>query len=133
MEIISTNQVDKIAFEDPVFTGPEVTMQKLLPESDQLDVNIINFGKGVRNKMHYHSTEQILIVTGGTGIVATETEERIVTVGDIIRIPAGEKHWHGASPTTAMSHIAIQEQQDGKAVDWLEHVTDEQYRASNSG
>jgi len=107
MEIVSTNRVDKIAFKDPIFTGPEVTMQELVPGSDQLHVNIVNFGKGVRNKMHYHSTEQILIVTGGTGIVATETEERVVTVGDIIRIPADEKHWHGATEDSDFSHIYV--------------------------
>ncbi len=107
MEIVSTNRVDKIAFEDPIFTGPQVTMQELVPGSDQLHVNMINFGQGVRNKMHSHSSEQILIVTGGTGIVATETEERTVTVGDIIRIPAGEKHWHGATEDSDFSHIYV--------------------------
>jgi len=49
--------------------------------------------------------------------------------GDVVSIPPGEKHWHGASPTTAMTHIAIQERLDGRTVDWMEHVSDEQYRA----
>ena len=67
----------------------------------------VNFGKGGRNKFHAHDGEQILIVTHGRGIVATESEEKIVTQGDIILIPAGEKHWHGATKDSKFSHIFI--------------------------
>jgi len=66
-----------------------------------------NFGKGVRNKFHAHDSEQILIVTGGRGIVATEREERVVTEGEVIHIPAGEKHWHGATNDSGFSHIYV--------------------------
>ena len=70
-----------------------------------------------------------MIVTAGCGWVQQEggpIEE--IHPGDVISIPPGEKHWHGATPTTAMTHIAIQEALDGKAVDWLEKVSDDQYR-----
>jgi len=79
----------------------------LLPVSDEFRINIINFGRGVRNKLHFHSSEQVLIVTAGTGIVATEEEEKIVAVGDVIRIPAGVKHWHGATEDSEFSHMYV--------------------------
>jgi len=82
----------------------------------------------------YHPLGQTLIVTAGCGWVQREggpIEE--IRPGDIVWFPPGERHWHGATPTTAMTHIAIAEQLDGKAVQWMEHVTDEQYRpASNN-
>jgi len=71
-----------------------------------------------------------LIVTAGCGLVqrwSSQIEE--IHPGDVVWFPPGEKHWHGATATTAMTHIAIQEQQDGKTVDWMEKVTDEQYQA----
>ena len=101
------DKVPKEALIIPIFTGREVTRQVLLPESKEYDVNIINFGKGVRNKFHAHDHEQILIVTAGKGVVATETEEKAVTVGDIVLIPAGEKHWHGSAGDSDFSHIFV--------------------------
>jgi quercetin dioxygenase-like cupin family protein len=71
-------------------------------------MGIVNFGKGVRNKFHTHSGDQILIITAGKGIVATETEEKAVTVGDVVLFPAGEKHWHGATQDSELSHITVQ-------------------------
>ena len=107
MEIIQIDQVEKLPLPNPIFTSPEVNYQELLPESAEFRINIVHFGKGVRNKLHYHSTEQILIVTAGTGIVATETDEQIVNVGDLIRIPAGERHWHGATTDSEFSHLYV--------------------------
>jgi quercetin dioxygenase-like cupin family protein len=89
----------------------------------------VTFEPGARTAWHTHPLGQTLIVTAGCGWVQREggsVEE--VHPGDVVWFPPGEKHWHGASPTTAMTHIAIQEQLDGKVVDWLEHVSDEQYR-----
>ena len=111
MKIVKMNQVEKAPFESPLFTGSEVTIQELPINSREYRVNIVNFGKGVRNKFHFHSTEQILIITAGKGIVATEEEERVVTPGDIIRIPAGEKHWHGATPDSEFSHIYVMQKE----------------------
>jgi quercetin dioxygenase-like cupin family protein len=107
MKIVSMNKVDREHFPNPIFTGPDVTRQLLVPDSKEFSVNVINFGKGVRNKFHAHDSEQILIVTAGEGIVATEKEEKVVTKGDIILIPPGEKHWHGATPDSEFSHIYV--------------------------
>jgi quercetin dioxygenase-like cupin family protein len=89
----------------------------------------VTFDPGARTAWHTHPLGQTLIVTAGLGWVQREggpVEE--VRPGDVIWFPPDVKHWHGASPTTALTHIAIHEALDGKTVDWLEHVTDEQYR-----
>jgi quercetin dioxygenase-like cupin family protein len=89
----------------------------------------VTFEPGARSAWHTHPLGQTLIITSGCGWVQREgspIEE--VRPGDVVWFPPGEKHWHGATPTTAMTHIAIQEAVDGKVVDWLEHVSDEQYR-----
>jgi quercetin dioxygenase-like cupin family protein len=91
----------------------------------------VTFEPGARTAWHTHPLGQTLIVTAGCGRArhwGGPIEE--IRPGDVIWIPPGEKHWHGAAPTTAMTHIAIQEQLDGKAVDWMEKVSDEQYQAS---
>jgi len=93
----------------------------------------VTFEPGARTAWHTHPLGQTLIVTAGCGRVqrwGSPLEE--IRPGDVVWIPPGEKHWHGAAPTTAMTHIAIQEQLDGKVVDWMEHVTDEQYQTSAS-
>ena len=90
----------------------------------------VTFEPGARTAWHTHPLGQTLVVTSGSGRVQRwdgPIEE--IRAGDVVWIPPGEKHWHGASPTTAMTHIAIQEHIDGKAAEWLEHVTDEQYGA----
>lgn len=88
----------------------------------------VSFSAGARTAWHTHPLGQTLIITEGTGWVQREGGPiEIVRPGDVVRFAPQEKHWHGASATEAMSHIAIQEALDGKAVDWLEHVTDEQY------
>jgi len=88
----------------------------------------VTFEPGARTAWHTHPLGQTLIVTSGSGRVQRwggPVEE--IRPGDVVWFPAGEKHWHGAGPATAMSHIAIQEQLNGKAVEWMEKVTDEQY------
>jgi quercetin dioxygenase-like cupin family protein len=89
----------------------------------------VTFEPGARTAWHTHPRGQTLIVTMGFGLVQREggpIEE--IRPGDIVWFEPGERHWHGASPTTAMTHIATQEHLDGKVVDWMEHVTDEQYQ-----
>lgn len=89
----------------------------------------VTFEPGARTAWHTHPLGQTLIVTAGLGWVQREggpVEE--IRPGDVVWFAPGEKHWHGASAQTGMTHIAIHERLDGKAVDWLEHVTDEQYR-----
>jgi quercetin dioxygenase-like cupin family protein len=90
----------------------------------------VTFEPGARTAWHTHPLGQTLIVTAGCGKAqcwggAVET----IRAGDVVWFPPGEKHWHGATSTTALTHIAIQEQLDGKAVEWLEHVSEEQYLA----
>ncbi|HUQ87550.1 MAG TPA: cupin domain-containing protein [Vicinamibacterales bacterium] len=88
----------------------------------------VTFEPGARTAWHTHPLGQTLIVTMGAGRAQRwggPIEE--IRPGDVIWFPPGEKHWHGASPSTAMTHIAIQEKLDGKAVEWLEHVTNEQF------
>ena len=89
----------------------------------------VTFEPGARTAWRTHPLGQTLIVTSGCGRVQREggPVEKI-RAGDVVWFAPGERHWHGASPTTAMTHIAIQEQLDGKVVDWLEHVTDTQYQ-----
>jgi len=77
-------------------------------ESQSFNFSIVNFSAGSRNKFHQHTSDQILIVTEGTGTVATDSEEHAVSAGDVVLIPAGENHWHGAPGITPMSHITIQ-------------------------
>jgi quercetin dioxygenase-like cupin family protein len=107
MKVVKTSEVVKEPFVNPIFTGPDVTLQVLLPESREFDVNVVNFGKGVRNKFHAHGGEQVLIVTAGRGIIATEKEKKVITAGDVVLIPAGEKHWHGATEESEFSHIYV--------------------------
>jgi quercetin dioxygenase-like cupin family protein len=91
----------------------------------------VTFEPGARTAWHTHPLGQTLIVTSGSGLARRwggPIEE--IRPGDVIWFPPGEKHWHGAKANTAMTHIAIQEQLDGKAVDWLEKVSDEQYQGA---
>jgi 4-carboxymuconolactone decarboxylase len=89
----------------------------------------VTFEPGARTVWHSHPRGQILIVTAGTGRVQRWGDPVAeIREGDVVRIPAGQKHWHGASPQAAMTHIAISEHRDGTTVEWMEQVSDEQYR-----
>jgi quercetin dioxygenase-like cupin family protein len=92
----------------------------------------VTFEPSARTAWHAHPLGQTLIITAGSGLVQSEggpIEE--IRPGDVVWIPPGVKHWHGASPTTSMTHIAIQEQLNGKSADWMEHVSDEQYESGS--
>lgn len=92
---------------------------------------IVTFEPSARTAWHTHPLGQTLIVTAGLGLVQEwEGPVQKIRPGDIVWIPAGVKHWHGASPEAAMSHIAIAEAKDGKVVDWMEQVTGDQYAAA---
>ncbi len=91
----------------------------------------VTFEPAARTAWHTHPLGQTLIVTAGLGLVQEwNGPVREIRPGDVVWIPAGVKHWHGAAPETAMSHIAIAEALEGKVVDWMEHVTDEQYASA---
>lgn len=108
---------------DPLFNAPDPA---------RAGGALVTFEPGARTAWHTHPLGQTLIVTSGCGWVQLQgglIEE--IRPGDVIWFAPGEKHWHGATPTTAMSHIAIAETLNGSPVDWMEKVTDEQYRAGS--
>jgi quercetin dioxygenase-like cupin family protein len=105
---------------DPLFQAPDPA---------RVECASVTFEPGARTTWHTHPLGQTLIVTAGRGWAQRwggPVEE--IRPGDVVWFPPGEKHWHGATPITAVTHIAIQEKLDGKVVDWMEHVTDQQYR-----
>lgn len=107
MHVVRMNDVAKTPRVDPLFTSEDISVQPLAPEEGDYNMAVVNFGKGTRNKFHKHESDQILVVTAGKGIVATEQEQREVTVGDVVVFTAGEVHWHGATDDSDFSHIFI--------------------------
>ena len=109
---------------DPLFQAPDPAL---------VQAASVTFEPGARTAWHTHPLGQALIITAGKGWVQHEggpVEE--IRPGDVVLSSPGEKHWHGATPTTALTHIAIQEKRDGKFVDWMKHVSDEEYRPGKS-
>ncbi|MBX3736829.1 MAG: cupin domain-containing protein [Candidatus Didemnitutus sp.] len=109
---------------DPLFAAKE---------SARAAAALVTFEPGARTAWHTHPLGQTLIVTSGLGRVQREGGRvQEIRPGDVVWFPPGLKHWHGASPTVAMSHVAIQEHVNGKVVDWMEKVSDEDYRGAVS-
>ena len=108
---------------DPLFEAPDPARARGAS---------VTFEPGARTAWHTHPLGQTLIVTSGCGWVQSEGDPKMeISPGDVVSCPPKEKHWHSATATTAMTHIAIQEQlDDGKVVEWMEKVSDEQYKAS---
>ena len=105
---------------DPLFQAPHPAL---------VQGASVTFEPGARTAWHTHPLGQTLIITAGRGRVQRDGGEiEEVNPGDVVWFAPGEKHWHGAAPTTAMTHIAIQERLNGKVVDWLEHVSDDEYQ-----
>jgi quercetin dioxygenase-like cupin family protein len=122
-----TKQASADAFTGTVWQDPIVDA----PPPARIRANRVTFEPGARTAWHTHPLGQTLHVILGVGRVQTwDGPVREIKAGDTVWIPPGEKHWHGASPTAGMVHIAMQEALDGTHVTWLEHVTDEQYRVS---
>lgn len=107
MKVVKMAEVPKESAASPLFTSDDVSRQPLAPDSTDFNVSVVSFGEGVRNKYHYHESDQILIVTEGEGIVATEGEQRNVVTGDVVFAPAGEKHYHGAIVGKTFAHITV--------------------------
>ncbi len=111
------------------FSG-SVRVEPVFQVGEPMRVNAgsVTFEPGARTAWHTHPLGQHLIITAGLGWVQTEGGQiEEVRPGDVVWFPPGEKHWHGATPTTAMTHIAVQESLNGKNVDWMEKVSDAQY------
>ena len=107
MKIVKLSDVPAEVSTDKIFRG-EVKIQRLVGGSeDELRASVVNFSPGSKNVFHTHTFSQILYVTEGKGIVATEDKEVTVTPGTLVVIPAGEKHWHGATKDSRFAHIAI--------------------------
>ena len=109
MKVHKPSEIPAQPVNAPLFTGGPVTRQTLLtPEaSEYFNLGIVNFSPGARNKMHTHSSDQVLFVTAGKGIIATETEQQVISPGDVVHIPSEERHWHGATHDSSFSHIAL--------------------------
>ncbi|MFL6858377.1 MAG: cupin domain-containing protein [Allosphingosinicella sp.] len=100
------------------------------PEPSRVSCASVTFEPGARTAWHTHPLGQTLIVTAGAGWTQCEGGEIVeIRAGDVVWCPPGHRHWHGATPTTAMTHIAIQESLNGSPVTWMEHVSDEEYLA----
>lgn len=113
------------------FTG-DVVIERLQEAAAPSRVNAVRvtFQPGARTAWHTHPLGQLLVVTDGEGWARTEGEpKRVIRPGDTVWIPPGERHWHGATDGTAMTHVAVQESRDGSAADWQEHVTEADYLA----
>ena len=112
------------------FTGTvRIDPLSTAPAPARVSLASVTFEPGARTAWHTHPLGQTLIVTFGCGWVQRDGGPvEPIRAGDVVWFEPGEKHWHGATPTTAMSHIAVQEQLDGRAVDWMEQVSDQQYR-----
>jgi quercetin dioxygenase-like cupin family protein len=129
MEIKSSGSQPSVKGPVDWFTGT-VRIDPLFERTDPARVSgaSVTFEPGARTAWHAHPLGQTLIVTAGLGWAQKDGEAvREIRPGDVVWFAPGEKHWHGASATTAMSHIAIQEKLDGKVVDWMEKVSDQQY------
>ncbi len=130
MKITKSGSLASKAAPTQYFTGTvRLDMPFKAEPPGQVEGACVTFEPGARTNWHTHPLGQILVVTAGLGWAQHEggpVEE--IRAGDVVWFPAGEKHWHGASPATAMTHLAIVENQDGKNGDWLEPVTDDQYR-----
>lgn len=116
------------------FTG-SVRIDPLIQTSAPARVGgaIVTFEPGARTAWHRHPLGQMLIVTAGCGLVQSEGGPVVkIRPGDIVWCPPGERHWHGGTSTTAMTHIALVESLDGKVVEWMEHVTDAEYAAGEN-
>jgi len=109
-----------IVWQDPVISAPEPARVRAL---------VVSFEPGARTAWHTHPLGQTLHVMSGTGLVGLRNQApQVIRAGDTIWFPPGEEHWHGATPDNAMTHMAIQEELDGRAADWLEKVGNTDYK-----
>lgn len=130
IEIRHSDEASSFAGKPDNFTGSADVRLLLEPnESTRSNVALVDFAPTARTTWHSHPAGQLLLVTAGTGWIQEDGKaRREIKTGDVVWIPANVKHWHGATDKTAMSHVALTYMRDGKNVDWLEPVSDEQYR-----
>lgn len=129
--IIRAGEQASIAGPEQFFTG-RVRIDPVWPADDHLNASggLVTFEPGARSAWHTHPAGQRLLVTAGVGLVQEWGQPvQVIRPGDVIWCPPGIKHWHGAAPNTAMTHLAVTPSLDGKNVNWMEKVSDEQYLA----
>ncbi|MEM4988075.1 cupin domain-containing protein [Collimonas sp. H4R21] len=131
MELKRVGTIASINGPEATFTGKvRIEMLSTPPAPARTSCASVTFEPGARSAWHTHPLGQTLIVTAGCGWTQCEGEPVVeIRAGDVIWCPPGHKHWHGATPTAAMTHIAVQEALDGVAVVWMEKVSNEQYLA----
>ncbi len=130
MKIIGCGSVPTLIAPDAYFTG-RVLQTPIIEKEEpaRLRATLVSFEPGARTHWHTHPLGQTLYVTSGAGLVQTWGGPiEAIRAGDVVSFAPGEKHWHGAGAKTAMTHVAMQEALDGVHADWLEDVSDEQYR-----
>jgi quercetin dioxygenase-like cupin family protein len=129
MKIIACGSVPTIVAPETYFTGRVLQTPIIEKEAPaRLRATMVGFEPGARSHWHTHPLGQTLYVVSGAGLAQSwDGPIKEIRAGDVISFAAGEKHWHGAAPKSAMAHIAVQEALDGVHADWLEKVTDEQY------
>jgi quercetin dioxygenase-like cupin family protein len=130
IEIRHGSEVPVTAGQPRNFTGDAGVRPLLAPnDATRASVGLVDFAPGARTAWHTHPAGQLLIVTAGMGWIQQDGgKRRVIESGDVVWIPAGVRHWHGATDTTSMSHVALTYMLDGRNVDWLEPVSDGQYR-----
>ncbi len=109
MQVFNMNKMDKkLEGTNPMFVGSVETQRMVTKElSDHLLIGNVVFSPGARTKRHTHESDQVIVVTGGRGILATDEEENEVSLGDVIHVPTGEIHWHGATKDSSFSQISV--------------------------
>jgi len=131
MDIVKRGSQPSTAGSTDYFTG-EVRIDSAFQRTGEarLAGAIVTFAPGARTAWHTHPLGQTLVVVSGRGWTQCEGEPvQVIETGDVVWFPPGRRHWHGATATTSMTHVAVQEALDGKVVDWMEQVTDEEYLA----
>jgi quercetin dioxygenase-like cupin family protein len=132
MEVTRKADLETVEGAAEYFTGRvTITGQFQRPEPSRVGGALVRFEPGARTAWHKHPLGQTLIVTEGVSWTQVKGGDRLeFHAGDVLWCPPDQKHWHGATPTSAMAHLAIQESQNGSPVTWMEHVTDEEYLGS---
>jgi quercetin dioxygenase-like cupin family protein len=123
MYVSKGSEVNAQPVQRPIFTGEVHQGQHVnAQQGEQLRIGLVNFKPGGRTKWHTHPWEQGLVIIAGKGIVATEAEEHVVVAGDVVVIPTGEKHWHGATETTEMTHVAVNQEGEATVLEAVDKI-----------
>ncbi|CDH79528.1 (R)-mandelonitrile lyase [Pseudomonas aeruginosa] len=134
-QIVRAGEQASIAGHEQFFSG-RVRIDPIWPADEHINTSgaLVTFEPGARSAWHTHPAGQRLVVTSGVGLTQEWGKPiRVIRSGDVVWCPPGVKHWHGAAPSTAMMHIAVTATLDGKNVNWMEKVSDEQYSQAHEG